>query len=287
MLIPGLLNLLLFKYLPMWGIVIGFQQFHPALGVLGSKWVGFKHYIDFFNDPYFFRLMRNTVLLGLYTLAFSFPAPIVLALLLNELRSIGFKRVTQTISYMPYFISTVVVIGLLREFTSPNDGIVNAAIAFFGGERIPFFLRPLWFPALYVLSGIWAQIGFSSIIYLAAIANINPELYESAVIDGAKRFRQVWHITIPSILPVIVILFILAVGGILATDFQKILLMYSPFTYETADVLSTYIYRVGIEAEGSNFSYAAAVGVFTAVISLIFLIITNRVARAVNETSLW
>ena len=287
MLLPGLLNLLLFKYLPMWGIVIGFQQFHPALGVLGSKWVGLKHYVDFFNDPYFFRLVRNTLLLGVYTLAFAFPAPIVLALLLNEVRSIGFKRVTQTISYMPYFISTVVVIGLLREFTSPNDGIVNAAIAALGGERIPFFLRPLWFPPLYVLSGIWAQIGFSSIIYLAAIANINPELYESAVIDGARRFRQVWHITIPSILPVIVILFILAVGGILATDFQKILLMYSPFTYETADVISTYIYRVGIESEGSNFSYATAVGVFTAVISLIFLIITNRVAKSVNETSLW
>ena len=143
MLIPGLLNLLLFKYLPMWGVVIGFQQFHPALGVLGSKWVGFKHYIDFFNDPYFFRLVRNTLLLGLYTLAFSFPAPIVLALLLNEVRRIGFKRVTQTISYMPYFISTVLVIGLLREFTSPNDGIVNAAIAALGGERIAFFLRPL------------------------------------------------------------------------------------------------------------------------------------------------
>ena len=211
----------------------------------------------------------------------------MLAVLLNEVRRIGFKRVTQTISYMPYFISTVVVIGLLREFTSPNDGIVNAAIAALGGERIAFFLRPFWFPSLYIMSGIWAQIGFSSIIYLAAIANINPELYESAVIDGAKRFAQVWHITLPSILPVIVILFILAVGGILATDFQKILLMYSPFTYETADVISTYIYRVGIESEGSNFSYATAVGVFTAVISLIFLVITNRVARSLSETSLW
>ncbi len=287
MLIPGLLNLLLFKYLPMWGIVIGFQQFHPALGVFGSKWVGFKHYVDFINDPYFFRLIRNTLLLGLYTLVFAFPAPIVLALLLNEVRSIRFKRVTQTISYMPYFISTVVVIGLLRDVTSPTDGIVNAAIAFFGGEKIPFFMRPEWFRSLYILSGIWTQIGFSSIIYLAAISNINPELYESAVMDGAKRFSQMWHITLPSILPVVVILFILSVGGILASDFQKILLMYSPFIYETADVISTYIYRVGIESEGSNFSYATAVGVFTAVISLIFLIITNRVAKALSETSLW
>ena len=287
MLIPGLLNLLLFKYLPMWGVVISFQQYHPALGVLGSKWVAFKHYVDFFNDPYFFRLIRNTLLLGLYTLVFAFPAPIVLALLLNEVRRIGFKRVTQTISYMPYFISTVVVIGLLREVTSPNDGVVNAIIAFFGGDKIAFFIRPTWFPFLYITSGIWTQIGFSSIIYLAAISNINPELYESAVMDGAKRLAQVWHITIPSILPVIVILFILAVGGILATDFQKILLMYSPFTYETADVISTYIYRVGIESEGSNFSYATAVGVFTAVISLIFLVITNRVARSLNDTSLW
>jgi putative aldouronate transport system permease protein len=287
MLIPGLLNLALFKYLPMWGIIISFQQFHPAMGVLGSKWVGVKHFVDFFNDPYFYRIIRNTFVLGFYVILFSFPAPIVFALLLNELRNMRFKRVTQTISYMPYFLSIVVIIGLVRDMTTTTDGIVNYAIAALGGEKIHFFMRPEWFRPLYVISGIWQQVGFGSIIYLAAIAGINLELYESAIIDGANRLSQVWHITLPSILPTIMILLILRVGGLLATDFQKILLMYSPFTYETADVISTYIYRVGIEAVGSNFSYAAAVGLFSAVISLIFLVVTNKIAKSLSDYSLW
>lgn len=287
MLLPGLLNLALFKYLPMWGIVISFQQFHPAMGIAGSKWVGFKHFIDFFADPYFFRIIRNTLLLGVYVIIFSFPAPIVFALLLNEVRNMKFKRISQTISYMPYFLSVVVVIGLVRDMTTTTDGIINHLIASLGGEKIHFFMEPAWFRPLYIMSGIWQGVGFGSIIYLAAIAGINPELYESAVIDGANRFSQGWHITLPSILPTIMILFILRVGAILASDFQKILLMYSPFTYETADVISTYIYRVGIESVGSNFSYAAAVGLFSAIISLIFLVVTNRIAKTVSEYSLW
>ena len=287
MLLPGLLNLALFKYLPMWGIVISFQQFHPAMGIAGSKWVGFKHFIDFFADPYFFRIIRNTLLLGVYVIIFSFPAPIVFALLLNEVRNMKFKRISQTISYMPYFLSVVVVIGLVRDMTTTTDGIINHLIASLGGEKIHFFMEPAWFRPLYIMSGIWQGAGFGSIIYLAAIAGINPELYESAVIDGANRFSQGWHITLPSILPTIMILFILRVGAILASDFQKILLMYSPFTYETADVISTYIYRVGIESVGSNFSYAAAVGLFSAIISLIFLVVTNRIAKTVSEYSLW
>jgi putative aldouronate transport system permease protein len=287
MLIPGLLNLLLFKYLPMWGLVISFQQFHPAMGIAGSKWVGFKHYIDFFSDPYFFRIIRNTLLLGLFTLMFMFPAPIVFALLLNELRSQKFKRVTQTISYMPHFLSIVVVVGLLRDLTSSSDGAINQLIVLLGGEKIHFFTRPEWFRPMYIASGVWQGVGFGSIIYLAAIAGINPELYESAVIDGANRPAQIWHITIPSILPTIMILFILAVGGILGNDFHKILLMYSPFVYETADVIATYIYRVGIESAGSNFSYASAVGFFSALISLVFLLVTNKVAKTLSEYSLW
>lgn len=286
MLIPGLLNLLFFKYLPMYGIVISFEKYYPATGVLGSPWVGFKHFIDFFHDPYFFRLIRNTLLLGVYTLIFSFPAPIILALLLNEVRGSIFKRVSQTISYMPYFLSTVIVIGLLKDLTM-SEGIVNAAISALGGDKIAFFLRPEWFRFLYISSGIWQGIGFGSIIYLAAISGVNPELYESAVIDGCGRFSQTWHITLPTILPTIMILFILSVGGILGNDFQKILLMYSAFTWETADVIATYVYRVGIEAQGSDFSYATAVGLFTAVISLAFLIVTNRVAKSLSEYSLW
>ena len=287
MLIPGLLNLLLFKYLPMWGIIISFQQFHPARGIAGSRWVGLKHFIDFFNDPYCYRIIRNTLVLGVYVIIFSFPAPIVFALLLNEIRNMKFKRISQTISYMPYFLSIVVVIGLVRDMTAVSDGVINWIIGALGGDKIAFFMEPGWFRPLYIISGIWQGVGFGSIIYLAAIAGINPELYESAIIDGANRFSQVWHITLPSILPTIMILFILRVGGILATDFQKILLMYSPFTYETADVISTYIYRVGIESVGSNFSYAAAVGLFSAVISLIFLVVANRIAKSVSDYSLW
>ena len=287
MLVPGLLNLALFKYFPMWGIIISFQQFHPAQGILGSKWVGFKHYVDFVKDPYFFRIIRNTLALGVFSLIFAFPPPIILALLLNELRGPRFKRISQTISYMPYFLSTVVVIGLLRDIVSPVTGVVNVAIMAMGGERIEFITRPEWFRFLYIISGVWQHVGFSSIIYLAAIAGINPELYESAVIDGAGRLSQVYHITIPSILPTIMILFILSVGGILGNDFQKILLMYSPLTYETADVISTYVYRVGLEAVGSNFSYGTAVGLFTALISLAFLVAANRIAKSVGEYSLW
>ena len=287
MLIPGLLNLALFKYFPMWGIIISFQQYHPAFGIAGSKWVGFKHFVDFVNDPYFFRLIRNTLVLGAYTLMFMFPAPIIFALLLNELRAFRYKRITQTISYMPHFLSIVVVIGLLRDLTGTVDGEINNVIASLGFDKIAFFSRPEWFRPMYILSGIWQQVGFGSIIYLAAISGINPELYESAIIDGANRFRQIWSVTLPSILPTIMILFILAVGGILGNDFQKILLMYSPFTYETADVIQTYIYRVGLESVGFNFSYAAAVGLFQAVISLVFLVGTNRLAKSLSEYSLW
>lgn len=287
MLVPGLLIILVFRYLPMYGVIISFQRYHPAIGIQGSPWVGFRHFINFFNDPYFFRLMRNTLLLGLYTLLLAFPAPIIFAILLNELGMQTYKRVVQTISYMPHFLSIVIVVGLLRDLTSVSDGVVNDIIELFGGSRIQFFARPGWFRPLYISSVIWQGVGFGSIIYLAAIAGINPELYESAIMDGANRLRQIWHITLPSILPTMTILFILAVGGILGNDFQRILLMYSPFTYETADVVQTYIYRVGLESASPNFSYAAAIGLFMALISLVFLVGTNRLSRAVSEYSLW
>lgn len=287
MLVPGLLVLLVFRYLPMYGLIISFQHFHPAVGIAASRWVGFAHFVNFFSDPYFVRLIRNTFLLGLYTLIIGFPAPIVFAILLNELRVHTFKRVVQTISYMPHFLSIVVVIGLLRQLTSMSDGVINDMIESLGGARIHFFARPEWFRPLYITSVIWQGVGFGSILYLAAIAGINPELYESAVMDGANRFAQIWHITLPSILPTITILFILAVGGILGNDFQRVLLMYSPFNYETADVVQTYVYRVGLESPSPNFSYAAAVGLFMAVISLVFLIVTNRLAKTVGESSLW
>lgn len=285
MILPGLLVLIVFKYLPMYGIIISFENFYPTKGVLNSEWVGLKHFQTFFRDPYSFRIIRNTLVLGVYSLLFSFPAPIILALLLNEVKNQKFKKLTQTISYMPYFLSVVIVVGLLKDMLSMNDGVINDLLVAMGLSKINFFIDPDWFRTLYISSGIWQGIGFSSIIYLAAIAGINPELYEAAILDGANRFKQAKYITIPSILPTIVILFILAVGGILGSDFQKIILMYHPMTYETADVISTYVYRQGIL--GASFSYSTAVGLLTSIISLIFITTTNYISKKVGETSLW
>lgn len=283
--LPGVLLLLAFKYLPMYGIVIAFQDYRPALGILGSDWAGLKHFIRFVEDPYFFRIIRNTVLLGVLTLLFSFPAPIMLALLLNEVRNQAFKRTVQTISYMPYFLSIVIVVGLMIEFTSRSHGVVNEALNAVFGIRIDFFASPEWFRPMYIASGVWQTIGFNSIIYLAALTGIDPELYEAASIDGAGRWRKLVHITVPGIMPTTIILFILAVGGVLESDFQKIFLMYNPRTYETADVVSTYVYRAGLE--GASFSYASAVGLFLAVISFVFLYATNALSRKAGNTSLW
>ncbi|MEN6315045.1 MAG: ABC transporter permease subunit [Clostridiaceae bacterium] len=285
MVLPGLIITIIFKYLPFYGILVSFENFNPAKGVFGSEWVGFSHFLTFFKDPYFFRLFKNTFLLGFYSLIFGFPAPILLALLFNEVKNVTFKKVTQTISYMPYFLSIVIVIGLLKDMISMSDGVVNEIIAALGFEKINFLIDSGYFRPMYVITGIWQGVGYGSIIYLGAISNINPELYESAVLDGASRLKQAIYITIPCIAPTIVVLFIFAVGGILGNDFQKILLMYNPSVYETADVISTYVYRQGIL--GASYSYASAVGLFNSVVSFIFLITTNRLSRKISETSLW
>ena len=287
MLIPGLINLILFKYLPMYSIVVAFQDYSPKGGFFGSKWVGLKHFEAFFRDPFCWRVISNTIILGLESLIFSFPAPILLALLLNELRYPKFKKVVQTISYMPYFLSVVIVVGMMKELFSMNNGPVNELLAALGLERKNFFMMPSAFRPLYIGSGIWQGIGYSSIIYLAAIAGINPEMYESAVLDGASRLKQIWYITLPSILPTISILFILAVAGILGNDYQKILLMYSPRTYSTADVVNTYVYRYGIETAGNHLSYSSAVGLLVNLVSLVFLVIANTVTGRLSETSLF
>lgn len=285
MVLPGMLALIIFRYVPMYGVLMAFEKYMPAKGILGSKWVGFQHFVNFFHSPYFGRLLGNTFMLGIVTLVFTFPAPILLALLLNEVRNPRFKRVTQTISYVPYFISTVIVVGLLKDMTSTNDGIINTAIVALGGQKIDFFASPQWFRPLYVISSIWSGIGYNSIIYLAAISGINPELYESAVLDGASRMKQAIHITIPCISSTIVILLIFAVGGIVGNDYQKILLMQSPLTYETSDVISTYVYREGIL--GGSYSYTTAINLFTSLISLFFILITNWVARKAGESSIF
>lgn len=283
--LPAVALIFVFAYMPMYGIVIAFQDYIPAKGVFNSAWVGFKHFRTFLNDPYFLRIMKNTVMIGLYSLIFGFPAPIIFALLINELTNAPFKRTIQTISYMPHFISTVIVIGLMKELFGLSSGVINDIIGALGMERINFFDKAEWFRTLYVGSGIWQGIGFSSIIYLASIAGVNPELYESAIIDGAGRFRQCISITVPSIMPTIQVLLIFSVGGILGNDFQKILLMYSPTTYETADVISTYVFRKGLL--GGQFSYGSAVGHFTGIISLGLLLLTNFVNKKMGAEHLY
>ena len=286
MVLPGLAVLIIFSYLPMSGIIMAFEKnYMPARGLMGSDWVGLEHFAKFFRSAFFERLMGNTLILGIQSLIFSFSTPILFALLLNELRNAAFRRVTQTISYFPYFISTVIVIGLLKDMTSVNGGVVNLLIQKITGNTINFFSDPGWFRPLYIISGLWTGMGYNSIIYLAAISGINPEMYESALLDGANRFQQAVHITLPSISSTIVILLILAVGGIVGNDYQKILLMYSPLMYKTADVISTYVYREGIL--GGGYSYTTAIGLFNSLISLVLVLGTNWLARKISDTSIF
>lgn len=285
MFVPCFLYYLIFKYLPMGGIVISFKDYSLYKGIWESDWVGLKYYQMFFNSPDFWILIRNTFLLGFYKLLFGFPAPIILALLLNEVRVVLFKRFVQTISYLPHFISNVVVAGMVVMFLSPSSGMINRIIESFGFEAINFMVRPEWFRTIYVASEIWQQIGWEAIIYLAALSSIDPSLYEAAEIDGANRWNKLWSVTIPGIAPAIIILFILNVGRVLEIGFEKVFLLYNPATYSTADILSTYVYRTGLI--NGNFSYAAAIDLFTGVICLIFIYTANTLSRRMSETSLW
>jgi putative aldouronate transport system permease protein len=282
--IPMVVYFILFYYVPMYGILIGFKDFNPSKGILGSSWVGLKHFKDFFGSYYFVRLVKNTFLLSFYNLLWGFPAPILFALLLNEIKSKYFKKTIQTITYMPHFISLVVICGLIKDFAAA-EGVLNDFVAFFGGERISLLIQPKLFRTIYISSGIWQSIGFGSIIYLAAISNISQELYEAAVIDGASRLRQVIHVTIPSIMPTIIVLFILQVGGLMSVGFEKVLLLYNNRILETADVISTFVYRKGLLE--FNYSYSSAVGLFNSVINCILLILANWFSRRVSESSLW
>lgn len=284
MLLPTIAFYIIFHYLPMYGIIIAFKDFKASRGILGSPWVGFKHFEQFFSSYYFFRLIRNTFLLNFYGLIFGFPAPIILAILLNELRSEKFKRFVQSVSYLPHFISVVIVVGFIVDFFSQN-GIVNNLLSLFGIEPINFLIEPKWFRPLYVGSGIWQGIGWGSIIYLAAISGIDPELYEAAIIDGAGRFRKIISITIPSIAPTIIIQLIFRIGGMMSVGFEKVFLMYNASTYETADVISTFVYRSGLQR--AQYSYAAAVGLFNTIINFILLIGANYISRITTESSLW
>lgn len=284
MAIPVIAYYAIFHYGPMYGLQIAFKDFSPAQGITGSPWLGFQHFSDFFNGYYFWRLIRNTVLINIYELVFGFPAPIILALLLNELRHQLFKRFVQTISYLPHFISIVVVVGMMVDFFA-RDGIVNQLLVFFGVESVAFMREPDWFRTLFVSSGIWQGVGWGTIIYLAAMSTIDPSLYEASKMDGAGRFKQVVHITLPGIMPTIAILFILNMGSMLTVGSEKVLLMYNPQTYETADVISTYVYRKGILE--SNYGYTAAVGLFNAVISFLLIVGANSFSKRISDNKLW
>lgn len=290
MILPVLAFYIIFLYGPMYGALIAFKQYTPRLGIAGSPWAQpfFKHFQTFITMPYFKRLMFNTLNISINSLVWGFPAPIILALLINELKSKNFARVTQTITYMPHFISLVVICGMIKSFTN-SDGVINDIIAAFGGSRVSLLTVPGYFIPVYVLSNIWSNIGWDSIIYLSALSGIDQELYEAARIDGAGRLRQTWNITIPGILPTIVILLILQIGGLLNVGYEKIILLYTPGTYETADVISTYVYRYGLGGEGGSnpWSFSTAVGLFNSVINFILVIGANKISKALTETSLW
>ena len=283
--IPAVAFYLIFSYIPMTGIVIAFKNFQPGLGLYTGEWVGMKWFNRFFSSVYFERLLRNTFLLSFYSLLFGFPVPILFALCISEVRNIRVKRAIQTISYLPYFFSTVIVVGMVRNFLSLNDGIVNDIIEMLGGERINFFMRADWFRTIYVCTSIWQHFGFSSIIYIAAIIGISPELYESASLDGINKFQEVWYITLPMIKPTVLILFLLEIGNLMSVGYERVYLMYNPSTYETADVISTYVYRQGIEM--TKYSFSAAIGLFNSVMNFAFVFTANCFTKKMTNSSLW
>jgi putative aldouronate transport system permease protein len=283
-----MLYFLIFDYIPMFGIIVAFKDISPFEGVCAiftNDWVGFKHFVRFWNSYYFWNVMRNTLLISGYKLLIGFPASILLALLLNELRNAVFKRIVQTISYLPHFISTVVVAGLAMMVLSTDGGLVNAIIVQFGGETIHFLGNPSYFRSVLVISHVWQTIGWGSILYLAAMTGIDPGLYEAAKMDGASRIRQAWHITLPGIAPVIVILLILSIGGLLNAGFEKVLLLYSPAVYEVADIIDTYVYREGLSK--LDYSFATAVGLFKNVLAMFLILGANYIAKKMNQTGIW
>ncbi|WP_010271215.1 ABC transporter permease [Paenibacillus senegalensis] len=284
MLLPVVAYYAIFHYGPMYGVQIAFKDYVPYLGISGSEWVGLKHFEDFFNSYYFWRILRNTIIISVLELLFAFPAPIILALLLNEIRNNRFKRTVQTITYLPHFISIVVIVGILVDFLA-RDGLINNVLSIFGVEPVAYLREPEWFRTIFIGSGIWQSVGWGSIIYLAAMSNIDPTLYEASRVDGANRWKQTIHITIPGIMPTIIILLILQIGNLMSVGTEKILLMYNSNTYETADVIGTYVYRKGLLE--SNFSFSSAIGLFNSIINFTLLVFANYLSKKTTETKLW
>lgn len=284
LLILPIIYLVIFKYAPMLGNVIAFRRYMPGGKVYGEEWVGLHYFNMFINDPVFWKVFKNTLMLGGLSLLFCFPIPIIFALLLNEVTSKKFKKFVQTASYLPHFLSMVIVAGMVLQLTALN-GSINAVVEFFTGDKINFIQEAEWFRTIYISSEVWQGMGWGAILYLAALTTIDQSLYEAAKIDGANRWKQTIHITIPGILPTIVTLLILNIGSFMAVGFEKVLLLYNPLTYETSDVISTFLYRVGLES--SNFSYATAIGLFESIIGLVLVLSANAISRKLTDRSLW
>lgn len=283
---PAVLYFLIFAYGPMYGIQIAFKNFVPTKGIFGSDWVGFDHFIRFFNSYYFWDLIWNTLSISLYELAIGFPIPIILALAFNEIKDGFFKRTAQTVTYAPHFISVVVMAGMIITFLSPSSGVVINIIEWFGFNAPDFLTDPRWFKTMYVLSGVWQSAGWGTIIYLAALSSVDPGLHEAAIIDGASRFQRVRHINIPTIAPTITILLILNMGSMLGVGFEKILLLQNSLNMSSSDVISTFVYRAGLI--DAQYSFSTAIGLFNSVVNAILLIVVNQVVRRTNDSnSLW
>ena len=285
MLVLPVTYLIIFAYLPMGGAIIAFKDYSIRGGIWGSDWVGLKHFKNFFTTPDFSNLMRNTLALSLYSLIISFPMPILLALAINEMRGRHYKKVVQMVTYLPYFISTVVLVGIMQNILSVRTGLVNNVITLLGGTAVDFMGKPELFRSLYVWSGVWQGMGYSAVIYIAALASVDTSQVEAAIIDGAGRFARVWNVDIPAIMPTIVIQLILAVGSIMSLGFEKVYLMQNPVNMQFSEIISTFVYKRGLI--NFQYSYATAVGVFNSVCNLVLIVLANMFSKKVNETSLW
>lgn len=284
MFLPVLVYYIIFHYWPMYGIIIAFKDFKPMKGIFGSEWMGLYQFKEFLTSPYLWRLLRNTLTINLASLVFAFPLPILFALILNECKSVKFRKVVQTVTYMPHFVSSVVVCSLMLIFCRSN-GIVTTILKVFGVQQTNLFSVPRYFKTLYICMNIWQELGWDSIIFFAALTSIDASLYEAARVDGANRWQQMWHVTLPGILPTIVILLIMRIGSLMSLGWDRIYLLYNEMIYETADVISTYVYRMGLTR--MQYSYATAVGLLNSVVNIILLVSANLVSAKVTESSLW
>lgn len=284
MFLPVFIYFVIFYYVPMYGIIISFQDYSPFTGFFGSPWVGLKHFKSFFDGFYFWQIMWNTLYLNILNIVFTFPFPIIFALLLNEVKNIRFKKTVQTVSYLPHFISVVVIVGIVSDFFA-MDGVINKMIVALGGEAYSYMSDASYFRGIYVGSGLWQELGWNAIIYIAALSGINAELYEAATIDGAGRLRKLWHITIPGIAPTIIITLLLSMSAMITVGFDKIFLMQNSLNTQVSEVISTYVYKRGIES--GSFSFATAVGLFNNIINVILIAAVNKASKKINDVSLW